>query len=857
MKSQSGVVTVTLFVLLVPWSLASGAFPPRERLSFNAGWRFHKVEAGEAAADLAPADPAFNDSSWRALDLPHDWAIEGPFVTSVPNSIGMLPSAGVGWYRKRFDCAASDRNRRVFLDIDGAMSHAQVWLNGRLLGEWPYGYSSFRFELTSYLRFGGANLLAIRLDNPPKSSRWYPGGGIYRNVWLVKTALVHVAHWGVFVTTPHVSRDKATIEIRTTIENGSSSPVTVSVEQQVFEESAPTRTVTRTEGSPVSVNIGGSAESLIRLDVASPKLWEPLVATSAGLSSARLLTAAASGSGGNLYRVRTTVRAGGRILDQTETRFGIRRIVIHPERGLEVNGRRVRLNGVCLHHDLGPLGAAVNVRALERQLELLAEMGCNAIRTAHNPPAPELLDLCDRMGFLVVAEAFDTWRYPAREWVPNDYSRHFDKWHKRDIRAFVRRDRNHPSIFMWSSGNEIQDQRKPDGLETARKLLALFHEEDPTRPVTGGLDDPSVIKNRFYQGFDVIGLNYKPHLYAETRKLAPGYPLFGSETASTVSSRGEYFFPVEPKIGDGADVFQVTSYDLYFPTWASTPDTEFAAQDDNPSVLGEFVWSGFDYLGEPTPFDPTRYLSYNKDPEDRRRIVAATEKNGGFAPARSSYFGILDLCGFKKDRFYLYQARWRPELPMAHILPHWTWPERVGQVTPVYVYTSGDEAELFLNGRSLGLKKKGPREYRLKWDGVVYEPGELKVVARKAGREWATELVRTAGTAASVALEADRNDLRANGRDLAFVTVSVRDQAGAIVPRSSDRIRFRLEGPGQIAGVDNGDPTRLESFQAKDCRVFNGLCLVIVRSVAGRSGPVVLYAEADGLRPARIRLRNR
>jgi len=720
--------------------------------------------------------------------------------------------------------------------MDGAMSHAQVWLNGHLLGEWPYGYTSLRFDLTPHLLLDAANVVAVRLDNPPKSSRWYPGGGIYRNVWLVKTAPVHVVQWGIFVTTPEISPERAKVKVQATIDNKGSSGLTISVRQEVFQESEPGRILARTDHPGVLIRPGGTADVFDWLDVVGPTLWD--------LHSARL------------YRVRTTLLQETNVLDVVETPFGVRHISIHPERGLELNGRRVRLNGVCLHHDLGPLGAAINVRAMERQLELLREMGCNAIRTAHNPPAPELLDLCDRMGFLVLAELFDTWRYPARDWVPNDYARHFEEWHERDLKAFVRRDRNHPSIFMWSSGNEIQDQRKPEGVKTALMLRDLFHAEDPTRLVAGGLDDPNVVKNGFYRGFDVIGLNYKPYLYAETRKLAPEWPVFGSETASTVSSRGEYVFPVEQKLGNGADVFHVTSYDLYFPSWATTPDTEFAAQDDNPAVLGEFVWAGIDYLGEPTPFDPTRYLTYNKDPEDRRRIVAATEKNGGFSPARSSYFGILDLCGFKKDRFYLYQARWRPELPMVHILPHWTWPERVGQVTPVHVYTSGDEAELFLNGHSLGRKKRGPREYRLRWDEIIYEAGELKAVAYKAGREWATAVKRTAGAAVSVGLEADRADLQADGRDLAFVTVSVRGGAGQIVPRAGQRVSFRVEGPGEIVAVDNGDPTRQESFQAKDCRVFNGLALVIIRTFAGRGGSIVLHAEAAGLRPARVALRS-
>lgn len=808
-----------------------GGQEPRERISFNDGWRFQKLEGG-ATGDLDRSKPAHDDAGWRMLDLPHDWGVEGPFKAELPNSTGKLPWAGVGWYRKSFDAPESDRGRRVSLDVDGAMSHAQIWLNGERIGEWAYGYTSFRVELTPLLRPGARNTLAIRLDNPPESSRWYPGGGLYRNVWLVKTGPVHVAHWGVFVTTPEVAREGAVVEVRTTIDNRGDRPATVGVEQEIFEQGAPERILARGVHRGVLVAPGASGETLVRLDVDSPALWDP--------GSPRM------------HRVRTTVRAGDTTLDVVETPFGIRRIVIDPQRGLEVNGRPMRLNGVCLHSDAGPLGTAINVRAMERQLELLREMGCNAIRTAHNPHAPEFLELCDRMGFLVISEAFDTWRYPARDWVPNDYSRNFAAWHERDIRAFVRRDRNHPSIFMWSSGNEIQDQRKPGGVDTARRLRDLIRSEDPTRPVTGGLDDPNVVKNGFHRGFDVIGHNYKPHLYAETRTLAPEWAVYGSETASTVSSRGEYFFPVEPRLGDGAEVFHVTSYDLYFPSWASMPDTEFTHQDDNPPVLGEFVWTGIDYLGEPTPYDVVRYLSYNKDPEDVRRLTSAIGKIGGFSPARSSYFGIMDLCGFRKDRFYLYQARWRPDLPMAHLVPHWTWPGREGQVTPVHVYTSGEEAELFLNGRSLGRKVRGPRDYRLRWDDVVYESGELMVVATKAGREWSRDVRRTAGAAVAVALDADRTTLRAGGLDLAYVTVSIRDAQGALVPRASDRVRFRIEGPGEIAAVDNGDPTRLESFQSMHCRAFNGLAQVIVRTTKDGTGPITLHADAEGLASAKV-----
>lgn len=811
------------------------AATPRERVSLNSGWRFEKLPTGMADG-LARAQPGYDDARWRKLDLPHDWGIEGPFRPELPNSTAKLPWAGIGWYRLQVMAPESDRGRHVFLDLDGAMSHAQIWLNGQQIGEWAFGYTSFHVDLTPHWRPGAPNVIAIRLDNPPESSRWYPGGGLYRNVWLVRTGPVRVAHNGVFVTTPEISPERAKVDLRVWLENRSGRAARIVVRHEIVPRTEPSRILARTEMPVRLIPPGRELDLQTQLEIERPALWD--------LASPQL------------HLARTSVVVDGTVVDTVETSFGIRRVEIHPANGITLNGRPLRLNGVCHHSDIGPLGTVVNIRAIERQLEILRELGANAIRGAHNPLAPEFLDLCDRMGFLVIAEAFDAWRFPARDWVPNDYARDFATWSEWDVRALVRRDRNHPSIIMWSSGNEIQDQRKPDGVEVAKRLRSLFHEEDPTRPVTGGLDDPNVVKNGFHRGFDVIGYNYKPHLYAETRRLAPEWPVFGSETASTVTSRGEYFFPVEQKLGDGADVFQVSSYDLYHPPWASTPDVEFAHQDDTPSVLGEFVWTGFDYLGEPTPYDPTRYLSYTPDPEDRRRMVAATEKNGGFAPSRSSYFGIVDLCGFPKDRFYLYQARWRPDHPMAHLLPHWTWPERVGHVTPVHVYTSGDEAELFLNGRSLGRKQRGPRDYRLRWDDVVYQPGELRVVAYKGGREWATDVQRTSGAATAVALTADRAALRADGEDLAFITASIRDAEGRLAPRASDRVRFRIEGPADLVAVDNGDATRLESFQADNCAAFNGLCLAIIRPKAGQPGTIIVHAEAGGLAPARVVLRS-
>ena len=461
---------------------------------------------------------------------------------------------------------------------------------------------------------------------------------------------------------------------------------------------------------------------------------------------------------------------------------------------------------------------------------MLREMGCNAIRTSHNPPAPELLDLCDRMGLVVMDESFDCWR---RGKTRNGYHHLFDDWHEKDWRAQIRRDRNHPCVILWSIGNEVAEQGSPEGHKIAAELTRIAHEEDPTRPTTAGCNEVKAGYNGFQQTVDVFGYNYKPEEYGKFHQQNPTLALYGSETASCVSSRGEYFFPVSTNKSQGRANYQVSSYDLYAPPWATSPDTEFRGQDEFPFVAGEFVWTGWDYLGEPTPFD-----RHND-------------------PARSSYFGIIDLDGFKKDRFYLYQARWRPELPVAHLLPHWNWPDRTGQVTPVHVYTSGDEAELFLNGKSLGRKKVAPYQYRLSWDEVPYQPGRLQVVAYRHGKKWAADTLETTGPAAKLALRADRSVIRADGQDLSFITVTVADKHGRLVPQSKNRVRFYISGPGEIAAVDNGDPTRMESFQAKDCAAFNGLCLVVVRATSGQSGTITLKAQADSLDGKSIRLTSR
>jgi beta-galactosidase len=794
---------------------------PRERVSLNADWRFH-------AGDLE-GQGAIDDSGWRRLDLPHDWGIEGPFAQENPGETGKLPWWGVGWYRKRITLPDEKGERRYYLDIDGAMSHSRVWLNGQPVGGWPYGYASYRLDLTPFVR-PGENLLAIRLDNPPSSSRWYPGGGLYRNVWLVKTSSLHVAHWGTFVTTPEVSPRAATVKVTVTVDNraGAAARAVVKIAlHPLGTGDRPGAAVATSTPTEVAVPATGAASTTITMPVRAPRLW--------------------SLGAPNLYLAVTTVERDGHLVDRHETVFGIRTIRFDADKGFLLNGQRVPIQGVCLHHDLGALGAAFNLRALTRQLEIMKEMGANAIRTSHNPPAPELLDLTDRLGLLVMDEVVDAWKNAK---APNDYSRLYDEWYEKDLRALIRRDRNHPSVIMWSTGNEVREQKLPEGPAMAARHSAIARDEDPTRPVTGGHNNPGAGVSGYQKAFDVFGQNYHLEAYRKYREANPTRPLIASETSSAVSSRGEYFFPVTDDKEAGRANFQVSSYDLYAPRWGVSPDEQFRALEQAPSVAGEFVWTGFDYLGEPTPYnrDATNLLNFS-DPAGRQRMEAELKELGKIrVPSRSAYFGIVDLAGFKKDRFYLYQAHWRPELPMAHLLPHWTWPERVGQVTPVHVYTSGDEAELFLDGRSLGRKQKAPFTYRLRWDTVVYQPGELKVVAYRNGRRWAMDTRRTAGPPAAIELAPDRTRIAADGLDLSFVTARVVDRQGELVPRAHPRIRFSVTGPGEIVATDNGDATSHVPFGAKEREAYNGLALAIVR---GRgAGRVRVKAEADGLAPA-------
>ncbi len=820
--------------VLKPWILPTG----NDFIKDSA--KHHVRPEGNPGGSCPYVSKDFSDSSWESLNLPHDWAIKGPFHEGGGDGpgggMGRLPSDGVGWYRKKVDVPASDAGRSLFLEIDGAMSYAAVWLNGKLAGGWPYGYSSWRVDLTPFVKPGEANQLAIRLDNPPNSSRWYPGGGIYRNVWLTKTEPIHVGQWGTSLTTRGVSTTSATLDLEVSLENDSRSDATVGVSTEIFALDAGGRKTGDAVGhirpKETSVTAGAGARIKGTVTISDPLLWGPPPLQHP-----------------NRYVAVTTVLQQDKPVDQYETRFGIRDLRFEPNNGILVNGARIPIRGVNQHHDLGALGAAFNFRAAQRQLEMLREMGCNAIRVSHNPPAPELLELTDRMGFLVIDESFDAWE---RKKTPLDFHLIFPEWHEQDMRALIRRDRNHPSVILWSIGNEVGEQYTGEqGAAVAKRLQDIARDEDPTRPTTNAMNWakpdmplPAVV--------DVIGLNYQgegirdspahvnqagvrtPPQYDAFHGKFPGKLIVSTESAAAVSTRGEYLFPVSENIsgpvkdGQGGDSKNqyVSAYELYAADFGSSADKVFAAQDKHPFVAGEFVWSGWDYLGEPTPY-------YG---------------------ARSSNFGVIDLAGFKKDRFYLYQSRWCPELPMAHILPHWSWPDRVGLVTPVHVFTSGDEAELFLNGKSLGRKKKGDFEYRLRWDEVVYEPGELKVVAYKAGMEWAASSVKTTEAPAKLEISPDRPEIRADGLDLSFVTVRIADKDGLTCPRAKNPINFTIEGPGEIVATDNGDPTSFEPFQAPARKAFNGFCLVIVRAFPGKPGTIRLKAESDSLQAASVSL---
>lgn len=780
------------------------------------------------AKELYPSAPAFNDSAWRSLNLPHDWGVEGPFRMDIENRTGKLPWAGIGWYRKTLEIPADAKGNQFYLDFDGIQSRPKIYVNGELAGEWKFGYASFRIDITPFLKFGEKNTIAVRVNNPPNTSRWYPGGGIHRHVWLTESNPVHIEHWGVFVKTPKITESAANVEVDTTVKNTTEKSVSPTVTEQILDGGKVVASVT-TKGDAIAAGETGKVTS--KLNLPSPTLW--------------------SLEKPHLYQMKTIVKLDGKVVDEKLTNFGVRTIEWKPT-GFYLNGERVQLKGVCQHHDLGPLGGAAHTRGYERQIEILKEFGVNSIRTSHNPPAPEVLDLCDKMGILVLDELYDVWKN-SKEGVAHEF---FEEWHERDIINLCHRDRNHPCVIAWSTGNEVPEQGMKNQHHISQMLTDIFHREDPTRLVTNGCNNAGAARNGFADTFDVYGYNYKPWAYKDFAKDRPHQPFYASETASCVSTRGEYFFPVDWNKGKGFYLYQVSSYDLYAPGWANRPDIEFAAQEDCPNCAGEYVWTGFDYIGEPTPYnlDATNALNVPPGPE-REKLMKELTKLGAKAPSRSSYFGIVDLCGFKKDRFYIYQAHWRPNLKMAHILPHWNWPDRVGEITPVHVYTSGDEAELFLNGKSMGVRKKGKGDkdrFRLVWEDVKYEPGTLKVVAKKNGQPWATETISTTGKPKQIKASADRSVIKGDGYDLSYITIEVCDEKGRQVPRSKNKLAFKVSGPADIAGICNGDPTSHITMANPDNKkvmklpAFNGMAQVVLRSRRGESGKVKLQIKSEG-----------
>lgn len=785
----------------------------RVETTLTDNWKFHKGSIESAF------QKDFDDSSWETVTVPHDWAIFGPFDKEVDKQVvaieqngekvasektgrtGALPYIGVGWYRNQFTLPQYKPGQKVLILFEGAMSEPRVYLNGQKVGEWNYGYNYFYFDVTDKLAVSSKNTLAVQLTNKGLSSRWYPGAGLYRNVRIVVKNLESIDQWGTFITTPYITDRMAKVNIKTKatgsnlrlhtyIVNAKGDTVATDNSQTMF-------------GKEFDQNIA----------VPNPQLWSP--------ESPYLYTAVVK-----LY-------AGQELKDETKTRFGIREISYKAGDGFRLNGKVRKFKGVCLHHDLGPLGSAINTAALRRQLSILKEMGCDAIRSSHNMPSLEQLELCDEMGFMFLAESFDEWAKPK---VKNGYNLYFNTDAEKDVINLVHATRNHPCIVMWSSGNEVPDQWGAEGVKRAKWLQDIFHREDPTRPVTVGMDQ---VKATMASGFgalmDIPGLNYRVHLYEEAYKAFPQGFILGSETASTVSSRGIYKFPVEKSNKKVYDDHQCSSYDLEYCSWSNLPEDDFIMEDTKPWVIGQFVWTGFDYLGEPTPYD-------------------------NMWPSRSSYFGICDLAGLPKDRFYLYRSQWNKQDKTLHILPHWNWAGREGQVTPVFVYTNYDSAELFINGKSMGVQKKNDAspqsKYRLMWMDVKYEPGTLKVVAYdKEGKPAAEKQVVTAGKPYKLVLEPDRTVIQADGKDISFVTVSVVDKKGNPCPLADEQLTFKVTGQGSYRAACNGDATSLEQFHLPTMKLFSGKLVVLVQS-STTAGNIKLSVQGKSFKATEVQIKS-
>lgn len=808
----------------------------RTEQTFKKGWKFTRED------QKVFSESSFDDAKWKSVMVPHDWAIYGPF--SVDNDkqnlaitqdgqkeamehagrTGGLPFVGVGWYRLDFEAPDFKEGKKATLVFDGAMSHARVYINGKEAGYWPYGYNSFCVDATPYLKIGEVNTLAVRLENEHESSRWYPGAGLYRNVHLIVNEQAHIPVWGTQVTTPEVSQEFARIHFSTELDMPADKKIS---DYQVETE------IMNPDGVLVLADCRSGREEdknhfIQDFVLKNPSLWSPETPA--------------------LYTAVTKIYEGDELKDEYTTRFGIRSLEIIPDKGFFLNGKMVKLKGVCNHHDLGPLGGIANMAGIRRQIRIMKDMGCNAIRTSHNMPAPELVQACDEMGMMLMAESFDEWKGAK---VPNGYHKIFDEWVEKDLVNLIRHYRNNPSIIMWCIGNEVPDQWNGlRGPKLSRMLQDICHREDPTRPVTQGMDAPdAVVNNNMAATMDVAGFNYRPHKYQENYNKLPQCIVLGSETASTISSRGVYKFPVQRRSMQKYPDHQSSSYDVEHCGWSNLPEDDWIWHEDHPWAIGEFVWTGFDYLGEPTPY----YSDW---------------------PSHSSLFGIVDLAGLPKDRYYLYRSHWNPEAETLHILPHWNWEGREGEVTPVFVYTNYPSAELFINGKSQGKRTKDltvtvenskdstsiadfkrQKRYRLMWMDTKYEPGTVKVVAYDAaGKAVAEKEIRTAGVPHHIELIADRTEIQADGEDLSFVTVKVVDKDGNLCPLAENEIRFKVKGAGVYRAGANGNPVSLESFQQPKMKVFNGMMTAIIAS-DGQPGEITLEASASGLKKAVLTLK--
>ena len=828
----SGLTILIFFTLSV-----SAGQNPRTVSNFNSGWTFRLGDV------LNAFSPRFNDADWRKLNLPHDWAVEGDFSENNPagSGGGALPG-GIGWYRKTFKADKKLIGKKIFIDFDGVYSNSEVWLNGVSLGVRPYGYISFRYELTKYLKFDADNVIAVRVDNSEQpNSRWYSGCGIYRNVWLTITDPVHVDLWGTYVTTPEVSREKATVNVVTTVKNDNNSPADVKIITIV--ENASGKKITEVQ-SVLKLETGKTNISSQQLNLNNPVRWTL--------------------ENPYLYRVVTRLFVENKLKDEYTTPLGIRTFSFDADKGFFLNGVPTKIKGVCMHHDLGCLGAAVNTRAIERQLQIMKEMGVNGIRTSHNPPASELLDLCDRMGFIVMDETFDMWR---KKKTAYDYSRSFNEWHERDLTDHILRDRNHPSVFMWSVGNEVLEQwthadadtldiqqanlllnlkRDPKMLAQdtekmsvnsllAKKLAEIVKKLDPTRPVTSANNEPSPDNHLFRSGaMDIIGFNYHETYFDGVKKNFPGKPFIVTESTSALMTRGYYRMPSDtmfiwPERWDlpfSEPSYSCSSYDNCHVPWGTTHEKSWELVKNNDFISGMYIWTGFDYIGEPTPF---------------------------WYPAKTSYFGIVDLAGIPKDVYYMYQSEWTDK-DVLHVFPHWNWTK--GQTVDVWAYYNhADEVELFLNGISQGVKKKADNVYHVSWR-LTYQPGTIKVVSRLNGRDLMTREIKTAGEPSQIKLTPDRTVLKADGTDLSFVTVEILDKDGNLCPNADNPVKFNVEGNGFVAGVDNGNQISLERFKASERKAFYGKCLVVIQN-SGKKGDINLKAVSDGLNADIVKIKVR